>query len=625
MLLLVIPLLLTALFVGVFAAPRARAILLSRARRTGLRRALQEAAASLGAECSGDAFSAVVGGVPVTVRIVRPFAQPLAVEIAASLEDLAREPAESAGGYRSSPTLRVPGRPRVRVHRSTRLSRLGERLGILRKLGSSDPAFDASFWVESDASPEDTAKVLSDPRVRGAILRLRDEGVDTALVNEEGSSLAARLIHVKEGQINVFTLGEVTEALASAARALPVFEGASGRPRRGIAIRLLWGITLAAAITAPILPWVASELWPPIEPLDHRLSPQIFTVGAAIGLGLWAPVVALVARLLRARPGFGPHLFGIAVALFPALPAHGAFLVSALNSLLDASAVERVGFVSVGTSTLDPTFRRYHVAADWWEQERPDSPRQVGLEAPAYFHAVAAQCPKRAILTTGNGLFGLDWVRDVRCAPPEAQIPLDDLPVGALAKLRQVRPRPEGSGKVLFRFVDSEQATRPFKQVYVDMRLRNEADEPRWFVLPLNLATKREAPGGPVTYVNGSELRGDRSAVLVQVSGHAESACQAVLLGPRADVSIFGFKIESWPSPLPAALSIDVIIARKVTLGEEPLEAWLRPDPIVNGSVMVVDGRSTGSSPVVYGKAGVNQRLLVIQEEERIHRLIETE
>jgi hypothetical protein len=623
MLLLVIPLLLTALFVGVFAAPRARAILLSRARRTGLRRALQEAAASLGAECSGDAFSAVVGGVPVTVRIVRPFAQPLAVEIAARLEDLAREPAESAGSYRSSPALRVPGRPRVRVHRSTRLSRLGERLGILRKLG--DPAFDASFWVESDASPEDTAKVLSDPRARGAILRLRDEGVDTALVNEEGSSLAARFLHVKEGQINVFTLGEVTEALASAARALPVFEGGSGRPRRSLAIRLLWGITLAAAIAAPILPWVASELWPPIEPLDHWLSPRVFTAGAAIGLGLWAPVVALVARLLRARPGFGPHLFGIAVALFPALPAHGAFLVSALNSLLDASAVERVGFVSVGTSTVDPTFRRYHVSADWWEQERPDSPRQVGLEAPAYFHALAAQCPKRAILTTGNGLFGWDWARDVRCAPPEAQIPLDDLPTGALAKLRQVRPRPEGSGKVLFRFVDSEQSARPFKRVYVDMRLRNEADEPRWFVLPLNLATKRETPGGPASYVNGSELRGDRSAVLVQVSGPSESACQAVLLGPRADVSIFGFKIESWPSALPAALSIDVIIARKVTLGEKPLEAWFRPDPIVNGSVMVVDGRATGSSPVVYGTGSVGQGLLVLHEEERIHSRIETE
>lgn len=623
MFLLVILLLLTALFMGVFAAPRARAILLSRARRTGLRRALQEVAASLGAECSGDAFSALVGGVPVTVRIVQPFAQPLAVEIAASLEDLAREPAESAGGYRSSPTLRVPGRPRVRVHRSTRLSRLGERLGILRKLG--DPAFDAAFWVESDASPEDTAKVLSDPRARGAILRLRDEGVDTALVNEEGSSLAARFLHVKEGEINVFTLGEVTEALASAARALPVFEGGSGRPRRSLAIRLLWGITLAAAITAPILLWVASELWPPIEPRDHWLSPQIFTAGAAIGLGLWAPVVALVARLIRARPGFGPHLFGIAVALFPALPAQGAFLVSALNSLLDASAVERVGFVSVGTSTLDPTFRRYHVSADWWEQEGPDSPRQVGLEAPGYFHAVAAQCPKRAVLTTGNGLFGWDWVRDIRCAPPEAQIPLGDLPVGALAKLRQVRPRPEGSGQVLFRFVDSEQATRPFKRVYVDMRLRNEADEPRWFVLPLSLPTKREAPGGPAFNVTGNELQGDRSVVLVQVSGLLESACQAVLLGPRADVSIFGFHIESWPSPLPAAVSIDVIIARKVTLGEEPLEAWLRPSPIVNGSVMVVDGRTTGSSPIVYGRAGVNQRLLVIQEEERIHSRIETE
>jgi hypothetical protein len=113
----------------------------------------------------------------------------------------------------------------------------------------------------------------------------------------------------------------------------------------------------------------------------------------------------------------------------------------------------------------------------------------------------------------------------------------------------------------------------PLVELYFDVVLRNDRAEPRWFLLPSNLASGSSplrAKGG----VDGLEVFAPRGNGRVIV-GHflGTGGFYALLLPARAEVHLRMFPILYW-GDLPDQLEVNVVTARRLTIGSEPATTW---------------------------------------------------
>lgn len=125
-------------------------------------------------------------------------------------------------------------------------------------------------------------------------------------------------------------------------------------------------------------------------------------------------------------------------------------------------------------------------------------------------------------------------------------------------------------------FAAKQPARPPMVNVLVDVTLRNPGKEPRWFVLPTRAPANPEEAGGGVMGVETYEATGAGRIVLGKFLG--TGGFQALLVPAGGEVTLSRLAISSWqPKPL-ASLSFDVVVAKDVTVGAEPIAAWFGAD-----------------------------------------------
>lgn len=522
-------------------------------REPGLQKSLKALASGLGAEQKGDGFSVDHEGIAFDIKL-RPAAGSAAcLEISTSLDSIARDASEAPAGYRGNPSAKVLGRPTIHVWRKTWWSRLGERLRVVRGADTGDAAFDEMVWIEASAPDEDIRRVLSEPRARSALLDIVKAGADRITINAEGAALAVAFSARDEQTINVFTFMRAASGIAFAAPFLPVFGACEPRTRRLPLMGALWGLSLLALLSTPVV----------IATTVHAGSAYSFwsampLAGVAVGLAVWALLVPLLGRLLRRSFGARLHLFGTAAALLTSLPVHGAAAPFTLSVLIRP------------TETVLAS-----LAKDWPQDD--------------IRHASMA----RAYLT-GN------WVKD---GYKWTWAPLEPVP-----------PRIQSPGKRGAFVIQSASVALPAspgQTLELYLQVRNEADVPRWFVVPWRADRAGISAGEAIHALGAHELRGRGRAVVVELLRKDGGGSQAFLVPARASIFIERLMITGEFPSLPQVIPIKAFIARGLSIGDVPLEAWFGEGVLSDRDAVVVDERQGGSARLLSVRAGHAGRPIV--------------
>jgi hypothetical protein len=126
---------------------------------------------------------------------------------------------------------------------------------------------------------------------------------------------------------------------------------------------------------------------------------------------------------------------------------------------------------------------------------------------------------------------------------------------------------------VIARYAGYKSNIPPFVTRYFDVTIKNEASEPRWFLLPSSLTQSRLAKGG-IDAVELWKLTGTGNVMVADFLG--TGGFQALLLPPHAQVTLKRFPIKSYEEPrLTGAIKLEVAIASSILLGSEPAEKWI--------------------------------------------------
>jgi hypothetical protein len=143
-----------------------------------------------------------------------------------------------------------------------------------------------------------------------------------------------------------------------------------------------------------------------------------------------------------------------------------------------------------------------------------------------------------------------------------------------IAEAKVISPR----APVEIKFRELRMRKPPLVELYFDVVLRNRRAEPRWFLLPGNLGPGTSAlltRGG----VDGVEVFGPRGTGRVIV-GHflGTGGFYALLLPARSAIHLQMFPISYW-GDLPDQLEVEVVTAKRLTIGGEPASAWFGLNP----------------------------------------------
>jgi hypothetical protein len=113
----------------------------------------------------------------------------------------------------------------------------------------------------------------------------------------------------------------------------------------------------------------------------------------------------------------------------------------------------------------------------------------------------------------------------------------------------------------------------PLKEISLDVTVRNPTSEARWLVLPRTFPSASDSeprPGGAECEIQIFELAHEpRTAI-------AEGVCAnfwAVRLAPGAVLALSKLRVEAWWQDVPAAVDLEVLIAKDVIVGGESLGA----------------------------------------------------
>lgn len=123
---------------------------------------------------------------------------------------------------------------------------------------------------------------------------------------------------------------------------------------------------------------------------------------------------------------------------------------------------------------------------------------------------------------------------------------------------------------VTMTYAGHERNTPPFVTRYFDVTLRNDADAPRWFVLPSSLTQPRKDGAG----VSGAEVRKDGGVFLADFQG--SGAFKALRLPAHAVVTVRHLGVKSFESKdVVGSTPVEVMTATSMTIGGVDAEKWL--------------------------------------------------
>jgi hypothetical protein len=132
---------------------------------------------------------------------------------------------------------------------------------------------------------------------------------------------------------------------------------------------------------------------------------------------------------------------------------------------------------------------------------------------------------------------------------------------------------------VEIKFVEMHFRKPPLVEILFDVVLRNDRAQPRWFLLPSHMYPGK--PGipekGGVDALEVFTPRGRGHVIIGRLLG--TGGFQALLLPAHAEIHLRGLPIEYW-GDVPESLQLNVIVAKRVTIGSEPARSWFRANPI---------------------------------------------
>jgi hypothetical protein len=119
----------------------------------------------------------------------------------------------------------------------------------------------------------------------------------------------------------------------------------------------------------------------------------------------------------------------------------------------------------------------------------------------------------------------------------------------------------------------------PLVELIFDVVLRNDRAQPRWFLLPSNLGPGH-SPIGEKGGIDTLEVFAPRGKGRVRLGRFlGTGGFNALFLPPHAEVRLRRFPISYWGEP-PANLEIEIVIARRLTIGGEAAESWFGRNPL---------------------------------------------
>lgn len=137
-------------------------------------------------------------------------------------------------------------------------------------------------------------------------------------------------------------------------------------------------------------------------------------------------------------------------------------------------------------------------------------------------------------------------------------------------------------------FRELRAGTPPLVTLYFDITLRNQREEPRWFLLPKSLAPKSPAIGS-TGGVDGLEVispTGTGRVIIGRFLG--TGGFQAMLLPPQSTVKLVALPIEYW-GDLPERAEVEIAIARHVYIDGHDIRDWFAVDPTCSNGAEVAE------------------------------------
>jgi len=128
-------------------------------------------------------------------------------------------------------------------------------------------------------------------------------------------------------------------------------------------------------------------------------------------------------------------------------------------------------------------------------------------------------------------------------------------------------------------FVDLRLGRPPLAYLTFDVRLRNDSESTRWFLLPSNIGSGHEPIGrkGGVDALEAFLFSSNGRVTLGRFLG--TGGFHALLLPAHADIRLRRFPISYW-GELPDSVPIEIVIAKSLTIGTESAESWFESSPL---------------------------------------------
>ncbi|MDX6403029.1 MAG: hypothetical protein QOH70_484 [Blastocatellia bacterium] len=160
----------------------------------------------------------------------------------------------------------------------------------------------------------------------------------------------------------------------------------------------------------------------------------------------------------------------------------------------------------------------------------------------------------------------------------------------------------------------------PLVELYFDVVLRNARAEPRWFLLPGNLGPGTQPLGGKggVDTVEVFAPQGTGRVIVGHFLG--TGGFQALLLPAHAHVRLRMFPISYW-GDLPDHLQVEVVTAKRLTIGGEPAEAWFGLNPLCSARADIAESALSQTRMIRSRHSQERKEVRVLSEEENRFKL----
>ena len=161
---------------------------------------------------------------------------------------------------------------------------------------------------------------------------------------------------------------------------------------------------------------------------------------------------------------------------------------------------------------------------------------------------------------------------------------------------REAQPSPPAA-EIKFREMHFRKP--PLVELVFDVVLRNGRAHPRWFLLPSNLGPGHGLIGekGGVDTLEVFAPRGKGRVIIGHFLG--TGGFQALLLPAHAEIHLRALSISYW-GDVPDRLSLEVLVAKRLMIGNESARSWFQVNPMCSskadvGETAVAHTRMLGS------------------------------